>query len=154
MNFPKAEFGALGLQPYADVCGVTAEGGRRVLAQQRKPGLFARIIALKGCGVYSEVTVMNRDGIATSFENTEECGLKHREPDWVHSGLVTPVRLVEKVLHHGQRNDAQELHLVDGVTAYEQSVNENLAWRQSVGIRADEARQAPRVRGKRRSIEA
>jgi hypothetical protein len=67
-------------------------------------------------------------GIATSFENTEECGLKHREPDtWVQSGLVTPVRLVEKVLHHGQRNDAQELHLADCVTAYEHSVNENLA---------------------------
>lgn len=56
-----------------------------------EPGLFAKIHDSKGCGVYSEVTVMNRDGMLVSFENTEECGLKHREPDtWVHCGLVAP----------------------------------------------------------------
>lgn len=120
-----------------------------------EPGLFAKIMDSKGCGVYSEVTVMNRDGVAVSFENTEECGLKHREPDtWVHCGLVTQAQLVEKALHHGQRDDIKKLNLVECVTAYEQSVNENLAWRQSVGIGADEARQAVRARNKRRSISA
>jgi hypothetical protein len=62
MDFPKAEFGALGFSP-----------ARTFVASPQKwvvefwlssePGLFARIIASKGCGVYSEVTVMNRAGL-------------------------------------------------------------------------------------------
>jgi hypothetical protein len=108
-----------------------------------EPGLFAKIMDSKGCGVYSEVTSMNQDGVAVSFENTEECGLKHREPDtWVHCGLVAPTQLVERALHHRQPNDTRQLNLADCVSAYEQSVNENLAWRRIVGISADEAKRA------------
>ena len=82
-------------------------------------GLFAKIIDSKERGVYSEVTVMKRDDVAASFENTEECGLNHRDPDeWVHCGLITPGQLVEKALHHRQPNDARELSLAEYVSAY------------------------------------
>jgi hypothetical protein len=45
-----------------------------------RPGLFAKIIDSKKRGVHSEVTVINWDGVAISFEKTEECKLKHRGP--------------------------------------------------------------------------
>jgi hypothetical protein len=118
-----------------------------------EPGLFAKIMDSKGGGVYSEVTVMNRDGVAASFENTEECGMKHREPDmWVHCGLVTPSQLVERALYHRRPDDTRQLNLADCVSAYEQSVNENLDWRRSVGISADEAKRAFDLRKRRRSL--
>jgi hypothetical protein len=111
-----------------------------------EPGLFATIHDTKGCGVYSEVTVMNDEGMLVSFENTEECGLKHREPDtWVHCGLVTPAQLIERALPHRQPN-AKQLKFDECVSAYEQSVNENLTWRRSVGISAIEAREAVKRR--------
>ncbi|HET6175440.1 MAG TPA: hypothetical protein VFE61_00810 [Candidatus Sulfotelmatobacter sp.] len=114
-----------------------------------EPGLFAKISDSKACGVYSEVTVMNRDGVLVSFENTEECGLKHREPDtWVHCGRVTPAHLIERALPHRQPN-AKQLNLDECVNAYVQSVNENLTWRRGVGITATEAREALRRRKKR-----
>jgi hypothetical protein len=118
-----------------------------------QPGIFAKIIDSKERGVYSEVTVMNRDGIAESFENTEECGMKHREPDrWVHCGLITPAQLVEIALHRSQPNDATQWSLAECVSVYEKSVNEHLAWRRSVGISAEEAKQVfERKRG--RSLE-
>jgi hypothetical protein len=119
-----------------------------------QPGLFAKIIDSKERGVYSEVTVMNRDGVAACFENTEECGLHHREPDkWVHCGLITPAQLVERALQYSQPKDAVQMNLSDCVSAYEQSVNEYLAWRRSVGISADEAKQVFERREKRRSLE-
>lgn len=118
------------------------------------PGLFAKINDSKACGVYSEVTVMNRDGVLVSFENTEECGMKHREPDtWVHCGLVTPAQLIERALPHRQPN-AKQLNLDECVSAYEQSVNENLAWRRSVGITANEAKETLKRRKRRHSLEA
>lgn len=119
-----------------------------------EPGLFAKILDSKGCGVYSEVTVMNRDGVLVSFENTEECGMKHREPDtWVHCGLVTPAQLIERALPYRHPN-AKQLELDECVSAYEQSVNENLTWRRSVGITADEAKEAFKRRKRRHSREA
>jgi hypothetical protein len=118
------------------------------------PGLFAKIIDSKERGVYSEVTVMNREGIAASFENTEECGLQHREPDrWVHCGLIAPAQLVERALHHSQPEHATQCNLADCSTAYEKSVNEYLAWRRSVGINAEEAKQVFERTKKRRSLE-
>lgn len=114
-----------------------------------EPGLFAKIHDSKGCGIYSEATVMNRDGMLVSFENTEECGLKHREPDtWIHCGLITPAQLLDRALPH-RRPDAKQLKLDECVSAYEQSVNENLAWRRSVGISATEAKEAFKRRKKR-----
>jgi len=119
----------------------------------REPGLLAKIIDSKECGVYSEVTVMNRDGTAASFENTQECGLKHREPDrWVHCGLITPSQLLEEALQHSQPNDAMEMSVAECVSAYEQSVNEYLVWRRSVGISADEAKQIFERKKTRRSL--
>ena len=116
-----------------------------------EPGLFAKIHDSKRCGVYSAVTVMNRDDMLVSFENTEECGMKHREPDtWVHCGLVTPAQLIEKALPHRQPN-AKQLDLDECVNAYEQSLNENLMWRRSVGITANEAKEAFKRR-KRRAL--
>lgn len=120
-----------------------------------KPGLFAKIIDSKSRGVYSEVTVMNRDGVAVCYENTEECELKHREPNaWVHCGLITPVQLVERALQHSQPNDGMQMTLADCVDADERSVNEYLAWKRSVGISAAEVKQILERVKKRRSIEA
>jgi hypothetical protein len=119
-----------------------------------KPGLFAKIIDSKKRGVYSEVTVMNRDGVAVSFENTEECGLKHREPNkWVHCGLTTPAQLVERALQQSQPNDDLQMNLAECVSADERSVNEYLAWRRSVGISADEVKQVVEHMKRRRSLE-
>lgn len=107
-----------------------------------RPGLFAKIIDSKKRGVHSEVTVINRDGSAIYFENTEEGKLKHRGPlNWVHCGLITPAQLVEKALEHSQPNDALPMNLSECVSADERSVNEYLAWRRSVGISADEVKQ-------------
>jgi hypothetical protein len=119
-----------------------------------QPGLFAKIVDSKERGVYSEVTVMNGEGIAACFENTEECGLQHREPDrWVHCGLITPDQLVERALHHSQPDVARQYSLSDCVSAYEKSVNEYLAWRRSAGISAEEARRVYERAKKRRSAE-
>jgi hypothetical protein len=107
-----------------------------------RPGLFAKIIDSKKRGVYSEVTVINRDGAAISFENTEEGKLKHSGPDkWVHCGLITPAQLVERALQQSQPNDALPMNLAECVSAHERSVNEYLAWRRGVGISADEVKQ-------------
>jgi hypothetical protein len=107
-----------------------------------RPGLFAKIIDSKKRGVHSEVTVINRDGVAISFENTEEYELKPRGPHkWVHCGLITPAQLVERALQHSQPNDALPMNLAECVNADERSVNEYLAWRRSVGISADEVKQ-------------
>jgi hypothetical protein len=104
-----------------------------------RPGLYAKIIDSKARGVYAEVTVMNPDGSPACFENTEDCGLQHREADgWVHCGLITPAQLVERALRDSRPNDAGQMTLADCLSSYEQSVNECLAWRRSVGISADE----------------
>jgi hypothetical protein len=121
----------------------------------RKPGLFAKIIDSKKRGVYSEVTVMTRDGVAVSFENTiEECELKHPEPNkWVHCGLITPAQLVERALQHSQPNVAMQMNLAECVNADERSVNEYLDWRRSVGFSADEVKQVFEHIMRRRSLE-
>jgi hypothetical protein len=104
-------------------------------------GLFAKIIDSEQRHVYVEITVLNQDGVVTSFENTEECGLQHREPDgWVHCGLITPVQLLERALHERHPDDARQYDLADYVSVYEKSVNEHMAWRRSVGISLEEAR--------------
>lgn len=104
-----------------------------------EPGLTAKIIDSSERGVYSEVTMTSSDGSAFSFENTEDCGRKHREPDkWVHCGLISPRELVEKALGHRQFDDARQVNLAESVSAYEQSVNKYLAWRRGVGLSAVE----------------
>jgi hypothetical protein len=119
-----------------------------------QPGLFAQIVDTKRRGVYSAVTVMNRDGVAICFENTEEGVLKHPESHkWVHCGLITPAELVERALQHHQPNDAMQMNLADCLSTEERSVNEYLAWRRSVGISADEAKQVIDDMKKRRSLE-
>jgi len=120
-----------------------------------KPGLFAKIVDSKTRGVYSEVTVMNRDGVPISFENTEECELKHPEPyKWVHCGLITPAQLVERALQLSRPNDAMQMNLAECVNADERSANEYLAWRRSVGISADEVKRIFDRMKRRRSLEA
>jgi hypothetical protein len=118
-----------------------------------EPGFFANIVDSKQRGVYSEVTVMNRDGSSVCFGNTEECGLRHREPDrWVHCGLITPAQLVERALRHSQPNDSVRMTLAQCLSAYEQSVNDYLAWRRSIGINANEMKQTLERLKKRRSL--
>jgi hypothetical protein len=119
-----------------------------------KPGLYAKIIDSKKRGVYSGVTVMNRDGVPVSFGNTEESELKPLEPHtWVHCGLITPAQLVERALQHSQPNDAMQMNLAECVNADERSVNEYLAWRRSVGISAEEVKQVIKRMKRRRSLE-
>jgi len=116
------------------------------------PQLWAKIIDSSERGVYSEVSVTNADGSTNSFENTEECGLQHREPDkWVHCGLIAPAQLVEKALQEWPVGNGEPMKLAECVSAYEQSVNEYLAWRRSVGISADEMKQTYELQQKRRS---
>lgn len=104
-----------------------------------EPGLTGKIIDSSERGVYSEVTMTNSDGSAFSFENTKDCGRRHREPDtWVHCGLITPAELVDRALRHRQSNDVREMNLAEVVSSYELSVNEHLAWRRSVGFNAEE----------------
>lgn len=144
----KAAFGELGFRRAGTFVGSPQEWVVEFWLSSQ-PGIFAKINDSKGCGVYAEVSAMDRNGTLVSFENTEECGLKHREPDtWVHCGLVTPAQLIEKALPYTQP-DAKQLSLDECVSAYEQSVNENLTWRRSVGITATEAREAVKRRKKR-----
>jgi hypothetical protein len=117
-----------------------------------RPQLWAKIIDSRERGVYSEVSVTNSDGTTNSFENTEECGLQHREKDkWVHCGLVAPAQLVERALREWPAGCGEPMKLAECLRAYEQSVNEYLAWRRSVGISADEMKRTLELRKKRRS---
>jgi hypothetical protein len=117
-----------------------------------RPQLWAKIIDSSERGVYSEVSVTNADGCTASFENTEECGLQHREPDrWVHCGLIAPAQLVEIALRERPADNGEPMKLAECVSAYEQSVNEYLAWRRSVGISADEMKRTYELQKKRRS---
>lgn len=104
-----------------------------------EPGLTGKIIDSSERGVYSEATMTNGDGSVFSFENTEHCGRRHREPDkWEHCGLVSPGELVQRALRQRQSNDVRQMSLAESVGAYEQSVNEYLAWRRSVGLSTEE----------------
>jgi hypothetical protein len=117
-----------------------------------RPKLWAKIIDSSERGVYSEVSVTKADGSTSSFENTEECGLHHREPDeWVHCGLISPAELVERALRERPADNGEPMKLAECVSVYEQSVNEYLAWRRSVGISADEVKRTYELRKKRRS---
>ncbi len=117
-----------------------------------RPKLWAKIIDSSERGVYSEVSATNADGSTTSFENTEECGLHHREPDkWVHCGPIPPAQLVERVLRDRPTDIGEPMKLAECVSAYEQSVNEYLAWRRSVGISAEEMKRTCEIQKKRRS---
>ena len=120
-----------------------------------RPGLFAKIIDSKKRGVHSEVTVINRDGVAISFENTDECALTPRGPHkCVRCGLITPAQLVERALQDSEPNHALPMNLAECVKADERSVNEYLAWRRSVGISADEVKQVMQHMKKQRLPEA
>ena len=117
-----------------------------------QPQLWAKIIDSSERGVYSEVSVTNAAGSTASFENTEECGLQHREQDkWVHCGLVAPAQLVERALRERPAENGQPMTLAECVSAYTQSVNEHLDWRRSVGISADEMKRTFELHKKRRS---
>jgi hypothetical protein len=116
-------------------------------------GLFAKIIDSKQRGVYLEVTVIDSDDSVSSFENTEECGLRHREPDkWAHCGLISASQLVEQALLHRQRHSVKQMNLAECVNAYENAVNEYNAWRRKVGISGIEMRRAFELYKKRRSL--
>lgn len=116
-------------------------------------GLFAKIIDSKQRGVYLEVTVIDSDDSVLSFENTEECGLQHREPDkWTHCGLISASQLVEQALLHRQRDNVKQMNLAECVNAYENAVNEYLAWRRKVGISGIEMRRTFKLYKKRRSL--
>jgi hypothetical protein len=117
-----------------------------------RPRLWAKIIDSSERGVYSEVSVTNADGCTASFENTEDCGLQHREPDkWVHCGLIAPAELVEKALREGPIDNGEPMKLSECVSAYEQSVNDYLEWRRGVGISAEEMKRKYEIQRKRRS---
>jgi len=107
-----------------------------------EPGLFATIVDAKSRGVYSEVTVMKNDGSTVGFDNLEDCGLQHYKPDsCFHCGLIAPDQLVERAFQARQPNDFKQTGLAECVRVYEQSVNEYLAWRRSVGISGSEMKQ-------------
>jgi hypothetical protein len=117
-----------------------------------RPQLWAKIIDSRERGVYSEVSVTNAGGSTSSFENTEECGLQHGEPDrWVHCGPIAPAQLVERAVRECPANNGEPMKLTECVSAYEKSVNEYLAWRRSVGISADEMKRTYELQKKRRS---
>ena len=104
-----------------------------------KPGLAARIIDSIERGVYCEVSITNRDGSRFSFENTENCGLRHREPEKsVHCGPVPAAALVENAFRVGQPNEIKPFELAEAVREYEGFVNEYLVWRRTVGFDPDE----------------
>ena len=116
-----------------------------------EPGLTGKIIDSSERGVYSEVTMTNNDGSAFSFENTQDCGRRHPEPDnWVHCGLITPAELVARALRQRRSNDVRQINLAEAVSTYEQSVNEYLAWRRSVGFNAEEMKHIVEHSRKRR----
>lgn len=104
-----------------------------------QPRLFAKIIDSTDRGIYSEITVVAADGCTTSFENTEDCGLQHQEPDrWIHCGLVSPAQLVERALRQMPSDPGKQMSLAQSVSVYEQSVNESLAWRRKRGFSPEE----------------
>jgi len=102
-----------------------------------EPGLTGKIFDTVR-GVYSEVTMTNNGTSAISFENTEDCGRRHPSPNpWVHCGLISPADLVDRALRQRQPN-ARPVNLAEAVSTYEQSVNECLSWRRTVGFNAEE----------------
>ena|SRR5215469_783167 len=118
-----------------------------------EPGLFAKTIDSKQRGVYVEVTVMDSEDSVLSFENTEDCGLRRRDLDrWTHCGLISPAQLLEQALQHRQRQPLKQMNLAEWVAEYENSVNEHLDWRRTVGISGDEMKQAYELSKKRRSL--
>jgi hypothetical protein len=119
----------------------------------RDSGLFAKIIDSRQCGVYVEVTVIDNDNSLLSFENTENCGLQHPEIDrWSHRGLISPSQLVEEGLQHRQRSNEKRMNLAECMKAYENAVNEYLAWRRQVGISGPEMRRTFELSKQRRSL--
>jgi hypothetical protein len=108
-----------------------------------EPGIFATIFDphSKDRGVHSGVGVIKRDGSIIVFENTEECGLQHRQPDrWPHCGLVEPSALLERALRERHLGDADVLDVLTCVRVYEQAVNEDLEWRRKNGFSIEEIR--------------
>src|SRR5215472_6329288 len=117
----------------------------------KRPQLFAKIIDSSQRGVYTEMTVIDSEGSVVSIENTDPCGFKHREPDtWVHAGLISPAELLAKVLQIRTLENGQILDLAGCVRLYENSVNEYLVWRRSVGISADEVNNTLKLLKKKR----
>jgi hypothetical protein len=104
-----------------------------------EPGLFATIVDARSRGVYSELTVLKNDGSTVGFDNLADCGLQHYKPDsCFHCGLIAPDQLVERAFQARPPNDFKQTNLAECVRVYEQSVNEYLAWRRSVGISGSE----------------
>jgi hypothetical protein len=107
-----------------------------------EPRLFVTIVDAKSRGVYSEVTVMKKDGSVVSFDDLEDCGLQHPKPDsCFHCGSVAPNQLVERAFQAREPGDFRQTNLAECVNVYEQNVNEHLAWRRSVGISGNEMKQ-------------
>jgi hypothetical protein len=106
-----------------------------------EPGIFAIIFEpySKSDGVHCGVAVINRACSIIVFENTEECGLQHRQPDrWPHCGLVEPSDLLQRALRERHLGDVEVLDAVTCVRVYEQAFNEDLGWRRTKGISIEE----------------
>src|SRR5580704_5091042 len=148
----KAELESLGFQR----SGTFVASPQKWIAEFRlgnEAGLFAKIIDSRQRGVYVEVTVMDSDDSFLSFENTEDCGLQHRERDrWTHCGPISPSQLVEQAYQHRKGHGVKQMTLAECVNAYENAVNEHLAWRRKVGFSGIEMRRTFELSKKRRLL--
>jgi hypothetical protein len=150
----KAELESLGFQR----SGTFVASPQKWIAEfwlGNEAGLFAKIIDSRQRGVYVEVTVMDSEDSFLSFENTEECGLQHRERDrWTHCGPISPSQLVEEAYQHRKGHGVKQMTLTECVNAYENAVNEHLAWRRKVGFSGIEMRRTFELSKKRRLLRA
>jgi|HubBroStandDraft_6_1064221.scaffolds.fasta_scaffold83220_1 hypothetical protein len=148
----KAELESLGFQR----SGTFVASPQKWIAEfwlGNEAGLFAKIIDSRQRGVYVEVTVMDSDDSFLSFENTEDCGLQHRERDrWTHCGPISPSQLVEQAYQHRKGHGVKQMTLAECVNAYENAVNEHLAWRRKVGFSGIEMRRTFELSKKRRLL--
>lgn len=106
-----------------------------------EPGIFAIVFEpnSKNDGIHCGVGLINRACSIVVFENTEECGLQHRQPDrWPHCGLVEPSELLERALRERHLGDVEVLDAVTCVRVYEKVYNEDLGWRRQEGISIEE----------------
>ncbi len=106
-----------------------------------EPGLFAIIFEphSKSDGIHCGVGVIHCARSIIVFENTEECGLQHRQPDrWPHCGLVEPRELLERALRERPSGDVEFLDTDTCARVYEKAFNEDLGWRRQEGISIEE----------------
>jgi hypothetical protein len=102
-------------------------------------------------GVHSEIMVAYDDGSTVSFENTPDCGFRHSDRNsWIHCGAVSTEELVALARGDQQQKSLNVVPPIDGIRAYEQAVNESLAWRRNLGYSAEEMRRMREYARKRK----